>query len=69
MENSSVHQEYINDPNFTLRFSNNKSSKRVAELVNFLKKSFQEPIDKDLTKPNAIISNFREHHLVVVLFD
>ena len=57
----SKYESYQDDPNFSLRFSNNKSSTRVVELVSSLKESLNQTIDQDLTQINQTLAELREH--------
>ena len=47
----SVDRDYLDDPNFVLRFVNKKSTERVMELVTKIKEAFKQPEDTKITEP------------------
>lgn len=44
-------KEYLDDPNFILRFVNKKSTERVMELVTKIKTAFQQPEVTEISEP------------------
>ena len=56
-----VNREYLEDPNFSLRFVNKKSTERVMELVSKIKEAFKQPEDTATSEPAQALALTDEH--------
>lgn len=54
-------KEYLDDPNFILRFVNKKSSERVMELVSKIKSAFKQPEVAEMTEPARALAMIDEN--------